>query len=126
MPEEAREAFASEIAGDWRKPVHEKMTDLFTSPATHVIIFFADLISWEAFYNRPGVIHPDNWPLREPPDFADPYPASAACGEALNIPTVLALALRARGTEFTAAHRDLIDQPLRMCGWWERHMLIRV
>jgi len=126
VPEEAREAFTSKITGDWRKLVHAKIADLFTNPATHVMIFFADLLGWEVIYNRPGVIHPDNWRLRVPPDFADTYTASAARGEALNIPTVLALALRAQGTEFTAAHRDLIDQPLRLGGWWERHMLVRV
>ena len=118
-PEAAREAFASEIAGDWRKLVHAKMADLFNSPATHVMIFFADLLGLQEIYNRPGVNHPDNWRLRVPPDFADTFPASAARGEALNIPTVLALALRARGTEFTAANRDLIDQLSRLGGWWE-------
>jgi 4-alpha-glucanotransferase len=119
MPEAAREAFAREIAGDRRKLVHAKLADLFTSPATHVMIFFADLLGMEEIYNRPGVIHPDNWRLRVPPDFAQTYPVSAARGEALNIPSILALALRARGTEFTAAHRDLIDRLLRLGAWWD-------
>ena len=99
--------------------VYAKMADLFTSPAVHVMIFFADLLGLQETYNRPGMIYPDNWRLRVPPDFADIYPALAARGEALNIPTVLALALRAKGTEFTAAHRELIDQLLRLGGWWE-------
>ncbi len=55
------------------------------------MIFFADPLGWKAIYNRHGVIHPDNRRLRVPPDFAAPYPASATRGEALNIPTVLAL-----------------------------------
>jgi 4-alpha-glucanotransferase len=118
-PEATREAFAREIAGDRRKLVHAKLADVLASPATHVMIFFADLLGMEAIYNRPGIIHPDNWRLRVSPDFEETYPALAARGEALNIPTVLALALRARGTEFTAAHRDLIDQLLRLGGWWE-------
>jgi hypothetical protein len=83
------------------------------------MIFFADLLGMEEIYNRPGVIHPDNWRLRVPPDFAQTYPVSAARGEALNIPSILALALRARGTEFTAAHRDLIDRLLRLGAWWD-------
>jgi 4-alpha-glucanotransferase len=118
-PEVTREAFAREIAGDWRKLVHAKLADVLASPATHVMIFFADLLGMEEIYNRPGVEHPDNWSLRVPPDFAVTYPALAARGEALNIPSVLALALRARGSEFTATHRDLIDQLLRLGGWWD-------
>ncbi len=118
-PEAAREVFAREIAGDRRKLVHAKLADVLASPATHVMIFFADLHGMEEIYNRPGIKHPDNWRLRVPPDYAETYPALAARGEALNIPTVLALALRARGTEFTAAQRDLIDQLLRLGGWWD-------
>jgi 4-alpha-glucanotransferase len=118
VPEAAREDFAGEIASDWRKLVHAKLADVLASPATHVMIFFADLLGREEIYNRPGVKHPDNWRLRVPPDFADTYPALAARGEALNIPSVLVLALRARGTEFTVAHRDLIEQLLRLSGWW--------
>jgi 4-alpha-glucanotransferase len=117
-PEASREAFAREIAGDRRKLVHAKLADVLASPATHVMIFFADLLGMEEIYNRPGSKHPENWSLRVPPDFAETYPALAARGEALNIPSVLALALRARGAEFTSAHRDLIGQLQQLGGWW--------
>jgi 4-alpha-glucanotransferase len=119
VPERGREDFAREIAGDRRKLVHAKLADLFASPANQVMIFFADLLGMEEIYNRPGVKHPDNWRLRVPADFALTYPALAACGETLNIATVLALALRARGMEFSMAHRDLIDRLLRLGAWWE-------
>jgi 4-alpha-glucanotransferase len=116
-PEAAREDFAKEIAGDWRKLVHAKLADIFASPATHVMIFFADLLGMEEIYNRPGIMHPDNWRLRVPPDFAETYPILAARGETLNIPSVLALALGARGKAFAMSHRDLIDRLLRLSGW---------
>ncbi|MGD8911323.1 MAG: 4-alpha-glucanotransferase [Candidatus Thiodiazotropha sp.] len=116
-PEGERESFANEIVNDPRKLIHAKLADIFASPAEHVMIFFSDLFGSEEIYNRPGVIHPDNWRLRIAPDYADAYPQATARGEALNLPFVLALALRAKGKEFAASHGDLIDQLLRLGGW---------
>jgi 4-alpha-glucanotransferase len=116
-PQGEREKFAKEIAGDRRKLVHAKLADIFASPAAHVMIFFSDLLGREEIYNRPGVIHADNWRLRIPPDYTEAYPRAAAQGEALNLPAVLALALRAKGREFADAHRDLIDRLSRLGGW---------
>ena len=67
----------------------------FTRFTTHVMIFSADLLGLKEIYSRPGITHPDTWRLRVPLDFAEIQPALAACTEAMNIPTVLALALRA-------------------------------
>jgi 4-alpha-glucanotransferase len=117
VPQGEREKFAKEIVADRRKLVHAKLADIFASPARHVMIFFSDLLGREEIYNRPGIIHADNWRLRIPPDYAQNYPLAAARGEALNLPAVLALALRAKGRENAGEHRDLIDRLSRLGGW---------
>jgi hypothetical protein len=116
-PEGERSVFANEIVNDPRKLIHAKLADIFASLAEHVMIFFADLLGSEAIYNRPGVIHPDNWRLRVGPDYADAYREAAARGEALNLPCVLALALRSK-EKAAVSHGNLIDRLLRLGGWW--------
>jgi 4-alpha-glucanotransferase len=58
------ERHATELAGDRSALVHAKYADAFMSDAENVMIFFADLFGLEEIYNRPGVVHPDNWMLR--------------------------------------------------------------
>lgn len=117
--EPQREAFARALAGDPRKLVHAKLADIFASPAAQVMVFFADLLGLEEIYNRPGIVDPDNWRLRVPPDYATRYLQAAARGEALDLSCVLALALQARGDEFAHAHRDLIGRLQPCGGWWD-------
>ncbi len=118
VPERQRESFARALAGDWRKLVHAKLADIFASPAAQVMVFFADLLGLEEIYNRPGIVDPNNWTLRVPPDYARRYPRAVARGEALNLPCVLVLALEARGEEFARAHGDLIGRLRQLSGWW--------
>jgi len=117
VPEPDRADFARALAGDWRKLVHAKLADIFASPAAQVMVFFADLLGLEEIYNRPGLTDPNNWTLRVLPDYATRYPQAVARGEALNLPCVLALALRARGAAFARAQRDLIARLQRSAGW---------
>jgi 4-alpha-glucanotransferase len=117
VPEPERAAFARVLAGDRRKLVHAKLADVFASPAAHVMVFFADLLGLEDIYNRPGIPDPNNWTLRVPPDYATRYPQAASRGEALNLPCVLALALRARGDAFARAQRDLIARLEHSAEW---------
>ena len=59
-------------------------------------------------YNRPGEVHPDNWTLRIPPDYARLYRVRRAAGEAFDLPGALALALRARFSSPQSSHAALI------------------
>ncbi len=119
VPEEERADFAASLARDHRKLVHAKMAAAFVSPAAQVMVFFPDLLGLEASYNRAGMVHPDNWTVRVAPDYAAAYQRAVACGEALNLPCVLALALRGRSPALATLHRDLMGRLWRQAGWWE-------
>ena len=86
---------AARLATDVDLLVHAKVADLFACPARRVMLFFADLLGLTATYNRPGEVHPDNWRLRVPSDWADRLAAPAA-RSALDVDRVLALALGMR------------------------------
>jgi hypothetical protein len=111
-------ALAREIAADPRKLVHAKMADIFASDARHVQIFFADLLGVDDVYNAPGTVGEHNWSLRIAPDYSSRYAEAAQRGEALDLPCVLALALRQRGRAFAAAHAGLIERLERQVAWW--------
>lgn len=117
VAEEEREAFAKTLASDWRKLAHAKLADIFASPAAHVMVFFADLLGLEEIYNRPGITDPGNWTLRVPQDYATRYARAVTRGEALNLPCVLALALRAQGEEVAQTHAALIARLQALAGW---------
>lgn len=110
------EALASSLANDRRKLVHAKIADLFLSPARHVMIFFADLLGMEQRYNVPGTVNDENWTLRVPTDYLQHYEQGRLQGEALNLPCVLALALRAK-PELVHAHADLITRLDKLAVW---------
>lgn len=92
----APDTLAAALAADPRRLAHAKVADLFVSPASHVMIFFADLFGLEENYNVPGASDQDNWTLRVPPDFSRRYEEGRVRGDVLNLHAVLALALRAR------------------------------
>jgi 4-alpha-glucanotransferase len=73
-----------------------------------VSIFFTDLLGMKEIYNRPGEVHPENWTLRIPPDYAQLYRARCAAGAAFDLNCALALALRARSSPSDKSHTDLI------------------
>lgn len=83
--------------------------DLFASRARHVSIFFSDLFGLKDTYNRPGTVSDDNWSLRVPSNYQRLYPMQAARGMALDLPRVLAMALRARGGAETGDRAALAD-----------------
>lgn len=108
QPEGNVESLVRELSADRRKLVHAKFADLFISPARHVMIFFADLLGLEEVYNTPGTVSEENWSLRVPPDYAQTYSAARRKRDALNLPWVLALALKQRGGEFSRTNAGLI------------------
>lgn len=82
---------------------------LFVTRARRVMVFVSDLFGETALYNRAGVVHPDNWTLRVPPDFRARYAGRCAGGRAFDVPLVLALALAAAPAERRRAHRPLLE-----------------
>jgi 4-alpha-glucanotransferase len=82
---------------------------LFVTRARRVMVFVSDLFGETAVYNRPGVVHPDNWTLRVPHDYRAQYAARCAGGRALDLPLVLALALASRPVEQRRAVRPLLE-----------------
>jgi 4-alpha-glucanotransferase len=116
-PEGGAEPLARALMADPCKLAHAKFADLFLGPARQVLVFFTDLLGMEEAYNSPGVVSEENWTLRVPPDYRQRYAADIARGAALNIPCVLALALRGRGAVFTCTHRALIERLEQRAGW---------
>ena len=93
---ELRPRYARWLAADPRHLCHGMFAELFIGPARRVSVFFADLCGLNDIYNRPGIVHPDNWLLRLPADFADRYTAATARAAAFNVPLALALALASK------------------------------
>lgn len=102
------------LAADHRRLAHAKVADLFLSPARQGMVFFADLLGLEETYNVPGTVSDDNWTLRVPPDYAARYARDRLTGAALNLPAVLALALRARPE---IGRGDLVGRLDELAGW---------
>lgn len=103
-----RPAFAARLASDPIQFGRALCADLFVGPAQNVSIFFTDLLGMKEIYNRPGEIHPENWILRVPPDYAQLYRARCASGEAFDLGGALALALRARFSPLGPSHAALV------------------
>jgi 4-alpha-glucanotransferase len=112
---EGRDAFARQLAEAPGLLVQAKFADLFATRARHVMVFFADLLGMRETYNVPGTFNEQNWSLRVPADYGRDYREKLGRDAALNLPRVLALALRARGAE-AAGHRDLIAGLERLAG----------
>lgn len=108
-PEEAeREGFARRLAEDPGRLAQAKLADLFASRARNVMVFFTDVLGMTETYNTPGTVDPRNWSLRVPEDWAREYLERLRGDAALNMPAVLAMALRARGAETRERHSVLL------------------
>jgi 4-alpha-glucanotransferase len=103
-----REHFRQQLLGNPNRLVQAMFAHLFACPARHVMIFFADVLGMEAIYNQPGTVNDDNWHLRVPNDFAALYHQRRIRNQALNMPLVLAMAIRARGAAFAQQHQALL------------------
>ncbi|WP_208729818.1 4-alpha-glucanotransferase [Corallococcus exercitus] len=107
---EGREDFARQLAQDPGLLAQAKFADLFTNRARSVMVFFADLLGMPDTYNAPGSVDARNWSLRIPRDWAAQYQQRLRAGAALNLPQVLAMALRAGGAEARARHAKLLER----------------
>ncbi len=109
-PDPSRRAeLAVSLAQHPRRLWEASFAELFSSRARQISIFFTDLYGMDQTYNVPGTVGPDNWSLRVPQPAETRYAQALAEGRGVNLPRVLALALRARGGEFARAHRELAD-----------------
>jgi 4-alpha-glucanotransferase len=72
------------------------LADLFVSRAKNVFVHFVDLFGERTPYNRAGVVHPENWRLRMPADFARTHADRVHSRRALDPRSALALALLAQ------------------------------
>jgi 4-alpha-glucanotransferase len=102
------ERFAQLLASDDRLLAHAKFADVLASPAHNVMVFFPDLFGMQDIYNAPGVVSPDNWMLRVPPNWREGYEKAARERSALNLPLALDWALQARGLPRNEAERALL------------------
>lgn len=93
---EKRDAFARTLETNELAMQEALLADCFVGPAKRVIVFWADLFGEERIYNRPGVVHEENWTLRMPPDFEHAYTRALNDGRAPRLDRVLSLALAAR------------------------------
>lgn len=98
------------LANDADALARAVLADLFVGPAQQVSIFFPDLFGMTEVYNRPGVVSPENWTLRVPARFESDYAKAAREGRALQLPSALAAAIRARGAGFAQTHDALLKQ----------------
>jgi 4-alpha-glucanotransferase len=93
--EALRPRLARWIEADAHHLAHAMLAELFIGPARRVSMFFSDWLGLRDIYNRPGVVHPDNWLLRMTSSFAEDYRVRLAAGAAFNPPLALAMALAA-------------------------------
>lgn len=90
------EALSKSLAADPHRLAQAKFADIFASPARHVLIFFADLLGERESYNVPGTVDDLNWSLRIAPDYARTHATRRRTHSALDLPAILAMALRRR------------------------------
>ena len=90
-PEENKHAFAQ-----------MKFTELFTSPAKRIQIFWADLLGLEERYNTPGTSNMNNWTLRLSSDFEKQFDPSMLI-------QAISDALKAQDAKTVRENQQLID-----------------
>lgn len=86
-----------------------KFTELFTSPAKKVQVFFTDLLGIGETYNKPGTSGGENWSLRMPTNFEKNYHKNLENGVGLNLPEVLSNAIRQKGDDFVKQNQELLS-----------------
>jgi 4-alpha-glucanotransferase len=101
---------AAALAADNGALATAMFADLFVGPAANVSIFFADLLGMTQSYNRPGILSEDNWVLSVPNNYKTFYRENLQRRHAVNLPRVLALALRARAAGSAGTLNNLADK----------------
>lgn len=93
-----RRDFISRASSDPSELIHALFAAMLASTASHVSMFFVDLLGITDAYNRPGVVSDANWNIRVPSDFEAMYESRLRAGKALDIEKSLQMAIEARNT----------------------------
>lgn len=89
---------------------HAKLVEIFASKAENIQIFFTDYFGIKDVYNVPGTSGDENWSLRLPDNFEAVFCDNIKAKKAFNIALALQTAIEARGEEFVAENKKLIEQ----------------
>ena len=98
-----------QIFSDKIKYVNTAFTELFTSRAKKIQVFFTDFLGINQRYNTPGM-QKGCWELRVPENYEDVYYENLKKGTAMNIPDGIARAIRNKGTETIERNRELLER----------------
>lgn len=101
-PEPRRKELYSRLRASPGLLAHALLADALARRPRHLYVFFMDLLGLSGAYNVPGTIDDSNWSLRVPADYRAEYPPSCIEHRALDLPTVLSLALQAPHCEVRA------------------------
>ena len=107
-PDKDVDAYREEIRSDKKKFLTASFTELFTSPAKKVQVFFTDFFGIGKTYNVPGT-KKDCWTLRIPSEFERLYHENLTKGLAINVPEVISNAIKQKGEEFSSKYQALIE-----------------
>lgn len=104
-----RDALARHFGQSARHLAFAELAVLFTTRARHVMLWVFDLLGSDALYNRPGVLHPDNWTLRVAAGYRRLHAERARGCAAFEPFSMLALALAARPKDERLTRAPLIS-----------------
>ncbi len=102
------DAYLNDLRQDKKKFISASFTELFTSPAKRIQVFFTDFFGIPKTYNTPGK-RQGCWTLRLPEKFEDLYYKNVKEGTALNLPEAIATAIRHKGEDFANNNKELLD-----------------
>lgn len=108
--EENKDDIIVRLTTDAKFLAQTKLVELFASQAENIQIFFTDYFGIKDIYNRPGTSGDKNWSLRLPNNFEEVFCTNLKNNTALNLASVLQLAIKARGEEFENQHQDLLKK----------------
>lgn len=108
-PDKNVDKYREDIRNDKKKFISASFTELFTSPAKKVQMFFTDFFGIGKTYNVPGS-KKDCWTLRLDNDFENLYYENLKNGLGVNIPEVISSAMKRKNTEFLSLHKNLIKK----------------
>lgn len=102
------DTFEKRLAADPHQLAQAKFADIFASPARHVQIFYADLLGEKYQYNVPGTVDDLNWSQRIPTDYVKRHADRIRNHSALDLPTILAMALRRQGQASSGERTEVL------------------
>jgi 4-alpha-glucanotransferase len=108
-----RAELVAKLRADKKSLIEAMFADLFIGPARNVSIFFPDLLGMKETYNRPGIVDAGNWTLSVPNNYKHVYDERCKNQEALSLPRVLLMALRARFGNDNAEANAVIERLVR-------------